>query len=429
MNTNSITLGTYDQLALASYACAVLALGYWLKKRKKISDDSAESYFLDGRALSLPIFVATLVSTWYGGILGVGEFGFRYGISQWFMLGAPYYIFALIFAWLLVPIIRKSRSISLVDHCHETLGTTGGSLVALAVFVLTSPAPYLWMLVALLQLFLPLPTPVLLIGVILFASCYLISGRFFTIWSSNTLDFVLMFAGFLIIVPFCFLKYGGISFLSASLPDSHFSLTGGMNLAHIAIWWLMGAWTLVDPGFHQRVRAAQSESVARFGIMVAILAWMLFDFLTVSTALYARALLPDLSNAAHSYPLLGATILPDGLFGLFMVSLVATVLSTFNSFTFMAAQTLGYDFIGRIYPVRKDRLHKICIVLTLLVAGALVLAVPSAVDMWYLLAQTFLPPLLFALTASLGFIPKTLVKHSASFICALFLCSLAYQTL
>ena len=43
----------------------------------------------------------TLVSTWYGGILGVGEFSYRYGISNWVIQGVPYYVFALFFAFLL----------------------------------------------------------------------------------------------------------------------------------------------------------------------------------------------------------------------------------------------------------------------------------------------------------------------------------------
>jgi len=422
----SINLGSFDKLALVAYASIVLLWGLYNKKKSQ-SNNSAESYFLDGRRLSLPIFVATLVSTWYGGILGVGEFGYRYGISQWLLLGAPYYIFAILFAWVLVPIVRKSHSISLVDHCYETLGKTSGNLVGGAVFLLTSPAPYLWMLVAILQLFLPLPTWVILLGVVLYSCCYLLGGRFFTIWSSNTLDFILMFSGFLVLVPFCVYTYGGLEFLNTALPKSHFEPMGSMNYSAVAIWWLMGAWTLVDPGFHQRVRAAQSPTVARRGILVAVLAWMLFDFLTLSSALYARAVLPDLISPAQAYPMLGAQTLPDGLFGLFLVSLLATVLSTFNSFSFMAAQTLGQDLISRLKPMPTEFLQALCLGLTLIMASALVFLIPSAVDMWYILAATFLPALLFALIAACGFAPKALIRHSASCICFILLGSMVYQ--
>jgi SSS family solute:Na+ symporter len=154
---------------------------------------------------------------------------------------------------------------------------------------------------------------------------------------------------------------------------------------------------------------------------------MLFDFLTLSCALYARALFPDLANAAHAYPMLGMKTLPDGLFGLFLISLIATVLSTFNSFSFMAAQTLGQDFIGRSMNLPKEFLHSLCIIITLILSSILVIFVPSAVDMWYLLASLFLPALLFALVASIGLFPKILINNSASCISLLLLSSAIYQ--
>jgi hypothetical protein len=55
-------------------------------------------YLLMGRTLALPSFVATLVSTWYGGVLGVGEYSYRYGLSNWIVFGVPYYLGAALFA-------------------------------------------------------------------------------------------------------------------------------------------------------------------------------------------------------------------------------------------------------------------------------------------------------------------------------------------
>ncbi|MEP7027798.1 MAG: hypothetical protein ABI960_04310, partial [Candidatus Eisenbacteria bacterium] len=49
-------------------------------------------YLVASRAVTLPGFVATLVSTWYGGILAVGEYSYRYGVSNWLVFGVPYYL-------------------------------------------------------------------------------------------------------------------------------------------------------------------------------------------------------------------------------------------------------------------------------------------------------------------------------------------------
>ena len=64
------TLPTVPNLALVLvilYAAAILALA-----RGRPSGGGMD-YLLAGRRLTLPAFVATLVTTWYGGILGVGE--------------------------------------------------------------------------------------------------------------------------------------------------------------------------------------------------------------------------------------------------------------------------------------------------------------------------------------------------------------------
>ncbi|HKI46354.1 MAG TPA: hypothetical protein VKA08_13580, partial [Balneolales bacterium] len=46
----------------------------WLSYRKDEFKVGEEEFLLSGRRMTLPAFVATLVSTFYGGILGVGEY-------------------------------------------------------------------------------------------------------------------------------------------------------------------------------------------------------------------------------------------------------------------------------------------------------------------------------------------------------------------
>src|SRR5512146_2895597 len=66
-----------------------------------------DDYLLSGRKVGLFLFILTNVSAWYGGILGVGEFTYRYGIASWFTQGFPYYTFAFLFA---IFFARKIRS-------------------------------------------------------------------------------------------------------------------------------------------------------------------------------------------------------------------------------------------------------------------------------------------------------------------------------
>ena len=68
---------------LISYFIVLIILGFTKREASKSTD--ANSYLLAGRKLSLPGFVITLVSTWYGGIIGIGENTYLYGIQTWFI--------------------------------------------------------------------------------------------------------------------------------------------------------------------------------------------------------------------------------------------------------------------------------------------------------------------------------------------------------
>ncbi len=107
-------------------------------------------YLLAGRKLTLPAFVATLVTTWYGGILGVGEYAWRFGISTWVVFGLPYYAAALLFAFWLAPRLRRSGAASIPDLLLGAYGRGARLTGAAAIFGLTLPVAYLLMLATLL---------------------------------------------------------------------------------------------------------------------------------------------------------------------------------------------------------------------------------------------------------------------------------------
>ena len=375
---------------------------------KKASEEntagSVEDYFLDGRKLSLPVFVASLVSTWYGGILGVGEVNYSFGASRWLMLEAPYYFFALVFAVFVVSPIRASKSLSLPDYWKLKLNSRIGALGSFLIFILTSPAPYLWMLGVLLQQIFPLS-----LGQAILISCVFVGATqyrngFQSVRRSNTLDFLIMFGGFALILPFCWWKLGGSDYLHNHLPKSHLEFVSNESWQAYGTWFFVAAWTLVDPGFHQRVRAARSSKVARIGLLVSLLFWMIFDSMTLLVALYAKAAIPDLKNAGLCYISLAAQILPVGIFGLFFISLVATVFSTLNSFTFLSAQMLSQLLKLRWKQGSLIQLHRVALVSTLVLACALVVFIPSAIGLWYFLGSILLPGLLLGLVASLGYL-------------------------
>ena len=112
----------------------------------------------------------------------------------------------------------------------------------------------------------------------------------------------------------------------------------------MAVWYVIAAATLVEPAFYQRCYAARDERTARRGLLVSILFWIFFDFMTTFSGLYARAALPGLADAGGlgaqaSYPALAQNILPPVAASLFMVGLLATIMSTIDSYGFLSHTT------------------------------------------------------------------------------------------
>jgi SSS family solute:Na+ symporter len=399
----SVHLAPADWLVLGVYFVTVLAIGFLSTRR---SSDAAD-YLLAGRSLTLPLFVMTLVSSWYGGILGVGEFSYLYGFSNWVVQGVPYYIFASLFAVLLAGKVRASNLTTIPDKLHESYGRPSALFGAFLTFLLTTPAPYVFMIGILLQLMTGWSLTICLITGTASTVAYLFFGGFRSDVYTDVFEFLLMFGGFAVILPFAYITFGGWDFITAHVPPSHLTWHGGNSLQYVAVWFLIALWTLVDPSFHQRCYAARSPAIARKGILISIFFWMIFDGMTATAGLYARAALPALSQPVMAFPLLAEVTLPPIAKGVFYAGMLATIMSTLNTVAFVSATSLGRDIVWRLVGGGDDVVERYTR-WGLIVTGALSIGVslliPSVIRQWYTIGTVIVPGLLVPLVTAY-FIP------------------------
>lgn len=366
---------------------------------------SPVDYLVAGRRLTLPAFVATLVSTWYGGILGVGEYAWRNGVSNWLVFGLPYYLYAAVFAFLLAARARRSRLLSVPDLLEQRFGRAPALLGAGTLFVMTAPAAYVLMLGVLLQLASGWPLPVCVALGALLSVAYVFRGGLQAVVETDRVQFLLMFLGFLVLVPVCVVELGGWQWLRANVPATHLRWDGGLGWQSVIVWYFIALSTLVEPAFYQRCYAARDEATARRGILVSIAFWVLFDFLTTTAGLYARAALPGLADPVQAFPALAGRVLPGFWQGVFTVGLLATIMSTVDSYSFIAAVTLGRDLLGRWRgwtEERSLRASQWCLAATAAAAVAMALAAGSVITLWKVLGSVGTPVLLLPLALAHG---------------------------
>jgi SSS family solute:Na+ symporter len=397
-----IHLAPIDVVLILAYFAAVIFIGFRAARKQK---SDTEDFLLAGRTLTLPMFVATLVSTWYGGILGVGEYSYKYGISNWVVFGIPYYIFALVFALFLAKKIRATNLFTIPDKLEQAYDKRTAIAGGILTFFLVTPAAYVLMLGILAQLIFGIDLSLCIIITTFLTVFYLYKGGFRSDVWANAFEFVMMFLGFALVVVFSYTKFGGLNFIRAHVPALHLTWNGGNSWQYIAVWFFIALWTLVDPAFHQRCYAAKDGKTAQRGILVSIIFWLVFDFMTSTAGLYARATLPPLNQPTYSYPLLAEITLPVIAKGMFYIGMLATIMSTLSSLTLISAITVGKDIVGRW----KNAAHnsslvrqwtKIGLVLSAVFSVAIALLVPSVVNIWYTIGTCIIPGLLVPVMAS-----------------------------
>lgn len=395
-----------DITIIFCYFLFILFIGIKLWRKERRSD--VKSFLLAGRQLTLPSFVATLVSTWYGGILGVGEFSYKFGISNWLVFGVPYYFAAAIFG---IFIAKNACSLELYTIPHQlekAYGKTVSLIGAFFVFVMTVPAAYVLMLAVLLKFLFSLPLIWGLIIGTLISTCYVLIGGFKSVIRTDIVQFSLMFASFLILLPVAYFTYGGLNFLSSNLPANHLVWHGGQGAQYIIVWFFIALATLIEPSFYQRCFAAKTEKVAQRGIFYSIIFWIFFDFLTTFTGLYARAILPNLNDPVTSYLVLAQKLLPPVFFGLFLTGLLATIMSTIDSYSFLAAMTFGRDLLWRLKNEDSTQNIKRYTRIGLILSGVLAIVIAyyaqSVIRIWKDLGSIGTPALMIPMVTS--FFPK-----------------------
>lgn len=395
-----IILSTNDYLIIIAYFIIVLVIGF----RTKRSDDSVKDYIVGGRMLTLPAFVATLVASFYGGVLGIGEFTYTYGISGWFLYAFPFYIFITFFAFFLADKIRKTHLYTIPDKLFKVYGKKVSIVGGILIFLLATPAPFLFMLGILIKLVFGFNIIYAMIFALLLSVLYLFKGGFRADVRVNIFEFILMFVGFGIILPFCFNTLGGTEFLESRLPESFLSLTGGLTIQLFFVWFFIGSWVLIDPVFHQRCYAVKNKKTPKRGILISLVFWIIFDFLTTAAGLYARAFIniEDIPSPLYSYPALAEQILPPIAKGFFFIGMIATVMSSLHSYIFISATTFSKDILSRLKDSTSENnsYNKIGMIVSALFAYLLAYLIPSVVEIWYTIGTMIIPALLISVLSS-----------------------------
>lgn len=393
-------LSPIDNAIVIIYGIVVILIGFLSGKSKEKNYNESENFLLAGRKLTLPFFVASLVATWYGAILGIGEFVYKDGFVAWICLGLPYYIAAGIFGVFIAGKIRELNLKTIPEQILQYYGSKASHISALIILIITIPASYLLMIGVIVKLFTgwSLFVCILVSGVA--STIFLFMGGFKANVMTNTFQFVIMYLGFGVLLFFTIMEFGGIGTMLDKLPERHKSIFGGYNWQYIVSWFIIAFQTFIDPSFHQRCSSAKTPKTAQRGILISIIFWAIFDFLTITTGLYARAYF-DIADPLMSYPVLGDSVLPSFGKGIFLIALISVVVSTLESYSFICGATIGNDILGFykskskfLKNITEKHLLQIGLFLAIILSIVMSALLPSVIELIYRTSSIAVPALI-----------------------------------
>lgn len=380
LNLSIIDWVIFSAILVGGFAFILIGQAFFLKRKEKTS--SSMDYILMGRTLTLPLFVITLVTSWYGGVFGVTQISYSQGVYNFITQGLLWYIAYIFFALTISKKINKSKVLTMPDKIKQIYGPRAGKMAAVLILLKGLPIAYA---IGIGLVFKNIFGVSLDQGVVLgccFVIAYCSLGGLRAVVLSEIIQFIVMFVAVITVVVVSMCKFGGLDFLVQELPDSYFSPSGTRHGSDVFIWLFIAfSSTMVCPVFYQRCLAAASPRVAYMGILFSTMFWFVFDICTTLGGMYAKAVMPDL-DPVDAYLVYAVDILPVGLKGLFLAGIVATVLSTLDAFTFVTGNIISYDLMSeKLREVPVIRFFSI-VIIGLATMGISILFEGKVEDVW-----------------------------------------------
>ena len=406
-------VATIDYIIISLYLMGMVGVGLWFAKKHSDFED----FFLAGRSLTTPLLITTLISTYYGidVLFGDSQLGFTNGVVAWFAYARPTYAFFLIAAFLLAHRLREEDFKSLPDILDKYYGKKTRYVGAVTSFIYSLPALSLYGFGMLGEVILgwePIMGMLVLGGI---ALIYTITGGFWAVALTDSIQFVLMCVILAMAFPFAMNLIGGFDKMIEVLEPSYFDTMGDMSIWLIIIYASTGLSILVEPTFYQRIFAAKSYKNVRNALVIGIFIWGSYDWIITILAMAAKVAviqgtLPvDVAPDAALLTIMVAA-LPAGALGLFLAGVLATEMSTLDSYCLVAGGNVAYDIYKPAFkPSATDqeliKTTRQGILLSWVLGFAMAISFDQMLGLWVFMASILISSVLAPILLGM-YVPK-----------------------
>jgi len=335
-----------DLIVVAVYMAAMIAIGFFAKRRASTESD----YLVAGRRLGPMLYAGTMAALVMGGgaTLGGIGLGYQHGLAGAWLVFSMASGVALI-SLLLAPLINRLRVYTVSQMLELRYG--GGhelisGIVMLAytlMIAVTSTIAYGAIFSVLFDIG---KVPAILIG----SSVVILYSALGGMWSITLTDFVQFIIKtvsiFFILLPIALWRAGGFEGLAANLPADAFSFTkiGGASIFTYIVLYVPTM--IIGQDLWQRVFTARDDRVARWAGVGAAAYCFLYGLAGALIGMAAKVLLPNIAARDQVYTQIVRHVLPEGLSGLVVAGALAAIMSTSSGALIATATVAKEDILG-----------------------------------------------------------------------------------
>lgn len=335
-----------DWMAVFLYLGTMVFVGWFVSRKIRNSED----YLMAGRSLSYPMVVATVMATWYGSgaVFGTAELAFSAGIAAFVVWCVPAHLGRIPLALWVAPRVRGVKETTIPSLLGRLYARPVAVLGAILIVCYSSRLMDIVSVGIMGNTVTGLPNALVgscIVGVVILYSMF---GGLWSVVMTDVLQFFLMTTITLLLLPLVWTQAGGFPGISAVIPASHFTPTGGLPLSQLLVFFLLGFQVYADPAAYQRFGASNTAKTAKRAYLTCLLIWLAFDTTMTLLGISARAIYPDLQGS-KAFLTLAINTLPPFLTGLWVCSILAVIMSTMSSFFLVGATTLTCDLYKPLF--------------------------------------------------------------------------------
>ena len=377
---------TIDTLVIFIFSAFVLVIGMLFARTGRnmksfFAGGESVPWFIGGLSLFMSFFSAGTFVAW-------GSIAYKYGwvsvTIQWMMaLGG------LVTALLLAPRWKKTGAFTAAEFIKERLGAPVQKFY-MYIFLLVSlfskgSVLYPVALLVSSSLGFPLVPSTIVLGIMMIA--YTAVGGLWAVMVTDILQFVVLTASVLLVLPLALNAAGGWTAFTNNLPDDFFNLLNGeytigfiLAFALYSITYIGGNWTFV-----QRYTSVESPKASKKVALLFAGLYLICPIIWMLPPMVYKSIDPSLQglNAENAYLQVCKLVLPPGLMGLMLTGMYFSTSATANTTLNVTSAIITNDiYKGMFKPHASDKSLMIVARLSSLLLGlgmiGIALLVPAA---------------------------------------------------